>query len=309
MKELPSDGPLTILGLTWSTGEPMVRLRRGDEPSSLFPVVGMNLTYRVDPDGVRRCIGHTGAKKRDEPIDCPNTPEAGSKTCTSCSVKNALFAGSLHHSHLRGEGSADPEMAAHLAQPNRVYLAAFRDGSVKVGTSTTKRADTRLAEQGAWMARFVADTENGIAVRQLEDLITSRLGLTQSVTITRKLTGLAQPRTDDWLNGVLLRHAEQVRELIRSLDGTDVSSVTPADAAWSNPALIAGDWPTVHRYPHRLSAGSHEVCARSAVGSAIAFTRPGSTDTFVADVRQLFGVPLLIGEAAPEPVTVQDSLF
>lgn len=305
MRELPASGPLTILGLTWSTGQPMVRLRSGDDPSSLYPITGMRLSYRVDVDGLRRCIGHSGPRSRDEPDDCENRPEAGSKTCPSCSIKDARFAGSLHHAHLREESTTDPEMAAHLAQPNRIYLAAFRDGSVKVGTSTLKRTDVRLAEQGAWMARIVADTPNGVVVRQLEDVITAELGLPQSVTITRKLTGLAQPRTDEWLNGVLMRHAESVRALVRGID----ADVSPADAAWRNPALDAGTWPVVHRYPHSLGTGSHEIEAIGAVGSAVAFRRSASADVFVADIRQLLGLPLQLGDAEPAPVTVQDSLF
>lgn len=305
MRELPTSGPLTLLGLTWATGQPMARVRRGEDPSSLFPVTGMQLSYRVDGDGARRCIGHSGPRSRDEPEDCPHTPEAGSKTCPSCSIKDARFAGNLHHAHLREEASTDPEMVAHLAQPNRIYLAAFRDGSVKVGTSTRKRTDVRLAEQGAWMARIVADTPNGLVVRQLEDVITAELGLPQSVTITRKLGGLAQPRTDEWLNGVLMRHAESVRALVRGVD----ADVTPADEPWRNPAIDSGSWPVVHRYPHSLGAGSHEIEAIGAVGSAIAFRRSASDDVFVADLRQLFGLPLLLGDAEPAPVTVQDSLF
>ncbi len=305
MRELPTSGPLTVVGLTWGTGEPMVRLRRGDEPSSLYPVRGMELSFRIDPDGARRCIGHSAVRSRDEPIDCPNSPEAGSKTCTSCSVKDALFAGSLHHAHLRHETSTDPTMSAHLSQPNRLYLAAFRDGSVKVGTSTRTRAHTRLAEQGAWIARFVADASDGIAVRHLEDHITRELALPQSITMTRKLLGLVEPRADDWLHGLLLRHAERVRELVRGVG----SGVEPADDAWSNPASLSGDWPKVHRYPHSLASGSHVLSITDAVGRAVAFTRSQSADTFVADLRQLFGQPLIIGGAEPAPVTVQDSLF
>ena len=50
-------------------------------------------------------------------------------------------------------------MAAYLSHPHRLYLAAFRDGSIKVGTTRGSSGHTRLIEQGAWLAAYVAEVK------------------------------------------------------------------------------------------------------------------------------------------------------
>lgn len=227
-------------------------------------------------------------------------------------MQNALFAGALHHAHL--QETSDPDLIKHLDQANRLYVAAFRDGSIKVGTSTEHRSQTRLLEQGAWMARFVASTTNGITVRVVEDLITERLGLPQSIAITRKLNGLTQPRRDEWLESELANAAADVHKVMKS-EG-EVAGITAIDKVidkvWVNPALAEPGWNRVHLYPHKLNAGTHEMHVIGACGGVVAFRRNAATDgdVFVADLRQLFGFGL--AESKNEelaPVTVQDQLF
>lgn len=299
---------LAIMGLSWSSGSPMAAVRRAGGPSRSEPLRDLALGFRVDEADVRRlCLGHSGPQKADDPPDCPNPPEPGSKTCTSCSVKNALFASGLHHAHTRDAAAIDPDMAVHLGQPNRLYLAAFRDGSIKVGTSTGARAQTRLLEQGAWLARFVADADDGIAVRVLEDLVTADLGLPQSVAITRKLRGLDSPNDDRAILDELTTVERMVHRVIEDLGDPRVLA---ASEPWVNPATDDSNFRKLHRYPHRLDQGAHQLDLVTALGRAAVFARPGGTDLFVADLGQIFGLEIeLSATAETEDVVVQDSLF
>lgn len=296
-----------MLGMSWATGEPLARVRRPEQPlAEPEPLRGLSLAYEVPDGGPRHCIGHSGARSRDEPLDCPNKPEAGSRTCTSCSVKDAMYASSLHHAHTRARAAIDPDVAEHLRQPNRLYLAAFRDGSIKVGTSTAARAETRLLEQGAWVARFVATTTDGYSVRDLEDRITIDVGLTQAVAIGRKLDGLAQPRVDQWLHEQLDIWTAAAHDVLAVMQDPRLTAV---EEPWLNPAAEADVWRSVHRYPQPLDRGSHVLDIVDVCGRAIAFRRHRGDDVFVADLRSLFGVEFGPLEAEPEAVAVQDALF
>ena len=204
-----------ITGLTWASGEPMVRIRDDGSPTSeLVPLIGLVLNYQTDRDAPRLCVGRTPFRAADgDHHDCLNRPESGSKLCTQCSISDATFASNLHHAHTRDRADIDPAIAEHLRQPNVLYLAAFRDGSVKVGTSTARRHHKRLTEQGAWRALVVATTTDGYAVRDIEDRVTAELEVPQPVSIGRKLDGMASPLPDHSLDEELAWRADQVRDL------------------------------------------------------------------------------------------------
>ena len=299
------DDSLTLLGISWADDAPTLALRRGPHDPSVEPLIGQELAIEVDPTARRWCLGASGTSHTTEPCDVP--PEEGRKTCTSCSVKNARFAGALHHAHQ--QETSDPDLVKHLDQPNRLYLAAFRDGSIKVGTSTERRATTRLLEQGAWLARFVATTTNGIVVRVVEDRVTDQLALPQSVAISRKIDGLTSPRDDAWLASRLDEYAADVRRLIG--DEAPAAHVTATDDAWTNPAAADPLWQRVHSYPAALLTGRHAMQVVGAVGRAVAFRRKLGGDVFVADLQPLLGLGLrqISGEVEPDEVTVQDRLF
>ena len=165
-------------------------------------------------------------------VDCNNTPLPQSLTCDRCTANDATFASQLHHAHTRGRGEIDAAVRSHLEKPNVLYLAGFRDGSIKVGTSTKPRLQTRLAEQGAWRAVIAADAADGFAVRTLEDRVTSEIGLPQSVAIGRKLNGLERPKTDEWLERELLRWQGAVASLIERLADP---RITVSNTPWATP--------------------------------------------------------------------------
>lgn len=299
---------LMISTMVWTERGPHLRLRRNGERSEYVAVRGLRLRYDIGPSTKRRCVGHKPFRDPSTPwVDCDNTPLPPSRTCDRCSAVDATFASQLHHSHTLETGEIDAAIRAHLDKPNAVYLAAFRDGSVKVGTSTAPRLETRLREQGAWAARIVARATNGFAVRVLEDAVTTELGLSQSVSIRRKLDGFATPSAESTLDRELTSWVYGVHRIIDELNDDRLSA---SDTSWDNPLRSTPDWDGVHRYPLRLGSGAHDLDVRDACGRVIRFIRENGADEFVGDVGQLFGHEIqLVEEVEPDEVTVQDSLF
>ncbi len=197
-------------------------------------------------------------------------------------------------------------MRARLAEANVLYVAGFRDGSIKVGTSNAQRCQTRLIEQGAWRANIVATASNGFVVREVEDLVTSELGIAQSVSARRKLNGLLNPVSNDVLAARVAEAAQRVSELVIKF-GSDEIAAEPAE--WSTPELDNPIWDRVSAYPAALGSGVHSIEVRAVSGRLAALTRPGIDDVFVADLGTLIGVELTATDAEPDPLTIQSSLF
>ena len=304
---IPGDN-IQLQMMQWQDGSPFVRVRRNRGESRLVPLHEIALRYSASPVTQRRCVGHKPFRDRGVAwADCNRTPIAGSLTCDRCTASNATFASQLHHAHTKGRSELDPSVLSHLEQSNNVYLAAFRDGSIKVGTSTTARLATRLDEQGAWVAQVVASTTDGFAVRTLEDRITNEIGLPQSVSVQRKLDGLAAPRLDDQLRTELSRWTTRVHELV---DEHGDERVQQTNTGWVSSVSTDPIWSTVHRYPLRLDSGTHDLEFVTASGRVAVAHRPTSSDHFICDIRQLFGVELTLeAELVPDELTVQDSLF
>ena len=297
-----------LLGMSWVEFMPQLRIRDDDaSASTLRPAVGVRLQYRTSPDADRLCVGHSPFRKRDvDHVDCDAAPLPGGRKCDRCSVVDSTFASNLHHAHTKDRADIDPAIAEHLRQPNWLYVAGFRDGSLKVGTTTATRREKRLTEQGAWRAIFVATATDGYAVRDIEDKVTSELGIAQTVSIGRKLDGMARPKLDSAVESALESVAGAVSEVVV---GARDSRLTAMSEPWRFPGAESPLWEGLHRYPLKLSSGSHDLEVQAACGRMVVVAQPGSSDTFVADLGQLFGVELELGEYDPDPLAVQDSLF
>ncbi len=312
---VPSDGPLVLLGSVWDETGCRVRLRRPGRPSMLVPAVGLELRYRVPDDQPRHCLGHHSPKRNDgEYLDCDNRPQEGQATCVRCAVADAQFAADLHHAHTRPRNELDPAVLRHLRRANVLYVAAFRDGSLKIGTSTGTRRHVRLAEQGAWRAIEVAEVADGFAVRRLEDLVTSDLGLPQAVATSRKLKGMVAPRPDGDLDRALAEATKAVHELLDSAGGRDVGPATATAEPWTNPGAGETWWRRPLRYPSPIDAGAHHLRIEAMCGRVAALSRPGgvgadANDVFVDDLGRLWGRELELGDVEPDELLVQDTLF
>lgn len=299
---------MSVLGITWRSGRPQLRLVAvGGDDVALVDLHGLELAYRIpEPTLLRVCLGHVARDQRTSVEVCGNRPEEGKRRCTRCSILEAGFAASLHHAHTRDRAELDGAALEHLRQPNLLYLAAFRDGSIKVGTSTEVRHEQRLREQGAWRAMLAARADDGIAVRHLEDAVTDLLGLPQSVAIGRKISGLLHPRDDNELMRHLQTHSERVHRLLDELDDPQLE---PQDEPWENPALADHRWDRVKDYGHRLDHDAHELELLAACGRIALARQLDGSDRFAVDLGQLFGVVLELGSFGRPTITVQDSLF
>lgn len=297
-----------LLGVSWAGGSPSVRVR--DDASLLSQeilLVGLDLNYRVEENSLRLCLGHVPFRKgRDSYVDCVNRPADGDRKCNRCAANDATFAANLHHAHTKDPDTLDSSVARHMLQPNVAYLAAFRDGSIKIGTSTLKRQDERLTEQGAWLAKVIATSTDGIAIRALEDQVTRQLGVPQSVSARRKVAGLANPASDDLLGAKLADLGEKAHNVLTDLDD---DRLKPADQLWESQASGDPIWDNVHSYGHSLRIGSHQLRVLAASGRQVAFSRAEGSDVFVADLGPLLGLELELGEFQPAPIAVQDALF
>ncbi len=300
-----------MLSLSWSSGEPAARIRRlptGDsgsqEPGDVVDASlrGLELAYRIVNGRPRHCLGSGGSVTA-----CDSPVQRGSKRCARCSVSEALHASSLHHAHNRDPVAIDPEVRRHLDQPNDLYLAAFRDGSIKVGTSSSWRTEERLTEQGAWLASVVARTSDGYDIRILEDAVTNHLGVPQSVSTSRKMSGLTRPVDDATLAAKLSAATRDVRAL------PDFDQLTLADVEtrrWENQEAMSGPFAgKLHPYPHRLDQGAHDLQIVDLCGRVAAAVPNATDDVLAVDLGQLFGVEQEVGHFDTDEIALQGSLF
>ncbi|MDA3039015.1 MAG: DUF2797 domain-containing protein [Actinomycetota bacterium] len=292
-----------ILGLRWHDAEVALRVCAAAAPASTFePLIGRTLEFRVVTPQPTHCLGRSGSGL----YDCANRPTSVNRKCTPCSVADAAHASLLHHSHRRdGEPPQDGAVADHLAQPNVLYVAAFRDGSLKIGTSNAERAITRLAEQGAWMAVLVAEAVNGYLVRIVEDAVTKVVGLPQSVSMVRKLQGFERPLDDALLRVRLNEATRRIHQLIEGTDG-----VSAIEQPWRFDH--SDRWERVVRYPADLAVGAHELTILAVCGRVVLARIPGddgAADSFVADLGRLYGHELEWGRFGTPTLTVQGALF
>jgi hypothetical protein len=307
----PQDDVVLIVSYTWATGSPRLRVRPVRGRSELTPAEGFTINYRV-PDGARRhCPGRVPFRAgQGDYVDCFNPPQRNSRTCVSCAVAEATLAGSLHHAHTREPDELDADVEAHLLQPNILYLAAFGDGSIKVGTSSVRRTENRWLEQGAWLTVVVAEAADGIVVRRLEDLVTEELGIGQSVAARRKIAGLINPVGDEVLTERLKESTTDVHRLVTELGP---AGIDPAQEYWSNPLAGSPVLNDLRPYPADLSRDSHHFTIEAMIGRLAVIKRGGpdteGTDRFVIDVGVLFGLELHRGDFKPVELAIQDSLF
>lgn len=294
-----------ILGTVWSPRGAQLRVLTEDQPTSkLVSPVGLHLNYRIDETPTRYCVGHHSQSAGY--VDCTSRPEERSRTCTSCSVAEAIFASQLHHAHTEPSRVTDSAMTEHFQQPNVLYLAAFRDGSVKIGTSTSVRSEKRLLEQGAWQAQIVAEASDGYAVRIAEDLVTSQLHIPQSVSASRKLKGLGSPLSDTDISNRLGPLAVEVNHLLTEQND---NRIVVTSTKWSNPAQDRPIWDDVRTYPLDARTGAHDLEIRDIVGRMVAAQRTGTDDIFAIDLQRLYGLELNIGDHQADELVIQDKLF
>lgn len=192
-QDLPASGTYVCHGITWASGDPRLLLAPvAGGPLVYAPVTGRRLGYQVSGTG-RWCTGRYrfADRVRVEAVACPDrAPAEAGGQCAACAGRDDFRFAHRFHSG----GHVPDALAAYMAQPHWLYLATFADGTTKIGTAADPRKRSRLDEQGALIATYLAQSADGRAVRFLEDALTRRLGLTQTVRAAAKLTALAELR-------------------------------------------------------------------------------------------------------------------
>lgn len=228
----------------------------------------------------------------------------------------------MHHAH---SGGHVPEaLGRYLAQPHWLYIATFADGAHKVGTASDARKRVRLDEQGAVRATYVAHTDDGLAVRVLEDDVTEHVGVPQTRHKTSKAAALTRALPPATLDAA---HAECVAVVEAHLRSAGLEVDAMPHEPWQPPAmheafLSAGRG--IHPvYPHALTDGAHCLTPVGLVGS-VALVRVNDDEDVTAacpendageplmlvDLDALGGRRITLDDAARSPESVaQHSLF
>ncbi|WP_069625394.1 DUF2797 domain-containing protein [Streptomyces niveus] len=305
---LPTGGTYVCHGITWASGDPRLLLAPvTGGPLVYAPVTGRRLSYQVSGSG-RWCTGRYrfAGRVRVETVACPDrAPAESGSQCAACAGRDDFRFAHRFHSG----GHVPDALAAYMAQPHWLYLATFADGTTKIGTAAEPRKRSRLDEQGALIATHVARSADGRAVRFLEDALTRRLGLTQTVRAATKLTTLAELRD---LAPARAAHRQHLDHATQALSGLNVPA-TPEQ--WKPPG--EGDLlrtPETGRalYPHDPRSGEHGLTVLSCLGSQVLATLDGDGEQlpYLLDLGTLKGRRIVLGaQFSSPPAAVQSALF
>ncbi|KAB7835538.1 DUF2797 domain-containing protein [Streptomyces mobaraensis] len=303
---LPLSGTYVCHGITWAHTQPRLLLAPLPQGPLLHaPVVGRRLAYQVSGTG-RWCTGRYRFTGRSgvEALPCPGrAPAAAGGQCASCAGRDDFrFAHQVH----RG-GHVPQALAAYLAQPHWLYLATFADGTTKVGTAAESRRRSRLDEQGAVAATYLARSPDGRSVRAAEDALTRCLGLTQTVRAAAKLAALAAVRD---LAPARAAHEQHLDRAARALADMGLPTVlTP----WAPPGegdLLRSAQTERAVYPHTVHEGEHGLHLLSCTGSLVLAVIDGDDLPYLLDLGALKGHRITLGEQFTSPPTaVQPVLF
>ena len=301
------------LGISWTEGVPALDLVAVSGAAHLrVPIRGRRFGFRPGTAG-RFCIGRYGFVDGTgiELVPCPGQePAVKGNQCELCAARDEFrFA---HHFHLGGY--APDALKHYMAQRHWVYIASFADGACKVGTASDCRKRSRLDEQGAVMASYLAATEDGASARLVEDSITRELEISQFKHRRSKVTALAAPVE----RAVIAeRHAETVGRAVELIEGSRLAAqVAIGPEPWQPPHEVtrvfaerpAEGWAV---YPHDLHEGTHGFHVSGALGPAVFVRTSAEADAvdFIVDFGSLKGSRIAAGEHVSPETVVQGTLF
>jgi hypothetical protein len=297
-------GEYVCHGVTWATGDPRLLLAPlPGGPLTYAEIMNRRLGYQAETG--RWCTGRYqfADTVRVEAVACPDraSTEQGGQ-CTRCAGRDDFrFAHQVHHG-----GHVPDALRRYVEQPHWLYLATFADGTTKVGTAAEPRKRSRLDEQGALFATYLAKAADGRAVRHLEDAITHDLGVPQTVPAAAKLQALADLRD---LSTARAAHDKAVARAAEALDDMNVPAVLEV---WSPPAegerlRTGGEWAL---YPHDLREGEHGFTSLSCVGSQVLAALDSDEDmAYLLDLGALKGRRIVLGSFNSPNTVVQSTLF
>jgi hypothetical protein len=306
--DLEHGRPYVWHGVTWATGAPTLLLADA-ATGTLGHVEVMELDLAFTAAGSARfCTGRYGFTDtfHVEPLPCPRQAEAGSGgQCSACLEQDEFrFAHQVHKG-----GHVPPALTAYMSQPHWLYVASFAPTVSKVGTAAASRKRSRLDEQGAMCATYLATTPDGRAVRYLEDVLSRELGLAQTVSGSAKLAALAGPDP----RRVYAAHERVVDSAMAVLATLGVAA---SRQEWSPPDEGLALRSPQHQgeravYPHDLRAGEHGFHIESCAGTQVLARLSADSNAvhYVLDLNSLKGRRVVLGNYTSPETTLQGSLF
>lgn len=301
-----------MLGVSWPSVEsptegPRLRLLDVEtERLVAHELVGRTLGFRVlGASTDRYCTGRTAFPADGPPryVPCPGkarVPVSGQ--CDMCAAKDTFrFVHTVHRSDF-----VSRDLEKHVMQPHWLYLAAFANGTFKIGTAADSRKWGRLAEQGAVCAHYVARAEDGKAVRVAEDLVTDRTGLRQAVRSSAKAASLCLPVDVRRLEDATARQAGEVRAVLAE---AAIAGCTLIEERWTPPRgrEVLRENTTRLAYPADVAVGAHALHITACIGQVV--TAAVDEETYVVDLTALKGHRIELGAFPSNLPAVQSALF
>ena len=301
---------MLVHGVSWDPAGPALSLTTDGGGVRLPLVPGQWLRFKALAGvGVpaRYCLGYTTVQGPEESQHhrCPTGQgaERGFQ-CGACFAKDELRY--MHDFHRSGIAPAG--MRRYLAQPHWLYVATFADGTTKVGTASQRSKWSRLADQGAIAAQYVARAQDGSVVRLLEDMVSKGLGVTQFVRAANKSAALLSPRPTADLGERNQGVAAGVRDLLDEQTLAGFETITETWEGSSFSAAISVDGQRI-AYPQPLDSGAHGMRLDSMLGANALVVLDGVDVACVVDLGTLKGHKISLGEYVTEIPALQESLF
>ncbi len=299
-----------VRGVSWAEAGPALSLTTDDGGARLPLEPGQWLRFEVlSGDGTpdRHCLGFTRVEESGQPQHFPCPTGEGAQRgfqCGACFAKDQMRA--MHDFHRSGQ--AAPGLRAYLSQQHWLYIATFADGTTKVGTASERNKWSRLAEQGALVARYVARARDGAVVRHLEDAVSTNLPPTQFVRGAAKFAGLLQPRPPLHLERANEAMAGVVRDYLAglALDGFEAAEEQWQRSSFAEAVAIPGRRTA---YPQPMSSGPHGVRLGSMLGPTVLGELDDADGMFLADLGALKGRKIRLGDYHTHVPALQESLF
>ena len=301
----PRDGEYVCHGVTWTTGDPRLLLSPlPGGPPTYAEIMKRRLGFQTGTG--RWCTGRYQFTDtvHVEAVACPGrAPAEQSGQCARCAGQDDFrFAHQIHQG-----GHVPDAVRRYMNQPHWLYLATFADGTTKVGTAAEQRKRSRLDEQGALFATYLAKADNGRSVRHLEDALTHRIGVPQTVRAAAKLQALAGMAD---LSTARAAHEKGIARAAEELADMNIPAVLDA---WDPPPdgerlRTPGSGRTL--YPHDLREGEHGFTPLSCVGSQVLAVLDSDEDpAYLLDLGVLKGRRILLGPFSSPGTAVQSALF
>ncbi len=185
-----------VLGYSWNDGAPTLRTRAGRATSTTTRKLQGRLHFKLLP--TPQCIGFFEGGGLQP---CPNSATVKRHQCDDCIARDRF------RPCMTCDGFRCPRLTAsmkrHCQATHSLYLACFGQDTLKVGTTSAKRGEQRIIEQGPLGAARIASGP-GPRIKQMEHLLVSGPGnFVEIMRRAKKMALLASPMTAATARGLI----------------------------------------------------------------------------------------------------------